>query len=156
MLNRWLMSFGLGEKVTSYYYIIPPDCLRIRPLGKYAAFFCTSKRKFSQSNCDQNPKLLIIELVLALKKCLHEAYMTSGRKLQTPPSKSPGPLAKSPGFSFLLISSTASPSQSTHHITFLGTRKEGIINRNEEIAYTEHTWKRSKSQTERSWSKIKY
>lgn len=82
--------------------------------------------------------------------------MMSGRKLQTPPSKSPGPLSKSPCFSFLLISSALSPFQSNHHITFLGTKKEGIIRRNKEIASTEHTWKRSKPQTDRSSGKIKY
>lgn len=66
------------------------------------------------------------------------------------------PIPNSPGFSFLLISSAPSPFKSNHHITFLGTRKEGIIRRKEEIAYTEHTWKRSKPQTDRSSGKIKY
>lgn len=154
MLNHWLMSFGSGEKVTSYCYTVFADSLKIWPLGEHLLF---SKLLKENSHNQSVTKIQTPHYRNGLKKYASRSHIWClGENCR---HHLPNPLGqllpKSPGFRFLFISSIPSPFQSNHHTTSLGTRKEGIIRKKEEIAYTEHTWKRSKSQIDRSSGKVK-
>lgn len=101
-----------------------------------------------QTNCAQIPELLEMVTTLKFPEGTYDACREQG---QPTPSKSPGPTTprfssfQFPLSSFLLVFNP-NPFQSTHHVIFLGTSKEGSIKSTEERVWTEYAWKRDKLQ----------
>lgn len=102
-------------------------------------------------SCDQNPELPILEMVLTLIKHVSRRHVwcletrTAANTFQIPWANHTQIFQLLVSLSPLLLFNP-SPFQSTHHVTFLGTSKGGIIKRTEERVWTEYTWKRCKLQ----------